>query len=254
VVGGAPSLNLHARTYIDVLLGLAKEYGCLIDLHVDEAGIPDASVLEYVAEATLREGLEGRVTAGHCCTLSVVVDDVADRVIERVRQAQLCICACPLTNLYLQGGGGRVPGFRGLTRIRDLWSAGVPVACGSDNIRDPFNAYGNGDLLLAALVAGLACRMGTQQEQLALLDTITSVPATAMKLHDYGLHQGARADLVALDCAAHESVVAEQPARRLVVLGGRLANDVSTTRHGDGESGRWIENRPALRRKRSRLG
>jgi cytosine/creatinine deaminase len=223
VIGGVPRLNPAPRAYVDELLQLAGEYDCLVDLHVDEASTPDASVLEYVADATLRHGLAGRVTCSHCCSLAVVDDDVADRVIERVREARITVCACPLTNLYLQGGGGRVPGFRGITRIRDLWTAGVGVACGSDNIRDPFNAYGNGDLLLASLIAGLTCRITTATEQLALLDTITSVPAAAMRLGDYGLAEGNRADLVALDCATLAAVVPEQPGRRLVVLGGQIA-------------------------------
>ena len=147
-------------------------------------------------------------------------DEVADRVIERVREARLFICACPITNLYLQGGGARVPGFRGVTRVMDLWRAGVPVACGSDNIRDPFNAYGNGDLLIAALVAGLACRVTDAREQRLLLDAISTVPAAAMELSDYGLREGARADLVALECDALDTVVSEQPNRRVIVLGG----------------------------------
>jgi cytosine/creatinine deaminase len=221
VIGGVPSLNSEPRPYVDGVLRLAKEYDCLVDLHVDETGIPDASVLEYVAEATLREGLVGRVTCSHCCSLSVVDDATADRVIERVHEAGITICACPLTNLYLQGGGGGVPGFRGLTRVRDLWQRGVGVACASDNIRDPFNAYGNGDLLLAALIAGLACRLGSATDQLALLETISSVPAAAMALSDYGVREGNRADLVALDCRTLESVVSEQPARCLVLLGGQ---------------------------------
>lgn len=222
VVGGVPSLNNDPRPYVDGLLELAASYSRPVDLHVEENGTPDASILEYVAEATLRRGLQGRVTCSHCCSLSAVPDDEADRVIERVREAELVICACPLTNLYLQGEGTRVPGFRGLTRVRDLWNAGVRVACGSDNIRDPFNAYGNGDLLVAALIAGLACRMGTAADQTALLETVTAVPAAAMQLSDYGLHAGARADLVALDCETRQSVIADQPARRLVLLGGKL--------------------------------
>jgi cytosine deaminase len=220
-IGGVPNLNPLPRPYVDRVLDLAREYGCRVDLHVDENCNDDVSVLEYVAEATVREGLEGRVTCSHCCSLSVVPDVVADRVIAKLRQAQIYICALPLTNLFLQGGGSRAPGPRGLTRVRDLWDAGIAVCCGSDNIRDPFNPYGNGDPLLAALLCGLACRMGSASDQAALLATVTSAGAAAMGLADYGLQVGARADLVALDCESPTAILAEQPARKLMVLGGR---------------------------------
>jgi cytosine deaminase len=151
----------------------------------------------------------------------MVADDDADRVIPKVRAAGLFIATQPLTNLYLQGGGGRVPGPRGLTRVRDLWQAGVTVCCASDNIQDPFNPYGNGDPLLAALIAGLALRLGSPADQATLLDSITVAGAAAMGLDDYGLRPGARADLAALACTTPSSIIAEQPARTLVVLGGR---------------------------------
>src|SRR5262249_20721431 len=131
------------------------------------------------------------------------------------------IATQPLTNLYLQGGGGRVPGPRGLTRVRDLWQAGVTVCCASDNIQDPFNPYGNGDPLLAALIAGLALRLGSAAGQARLRDGIRVAGAAAMGREDYGLRPGARADLVALACLPPSSILAEQPARKLVVLAGR---------------------------------
>ncbi|HEY7059899.1 MAG TPA: amidohydrolase family protein [Chloroflexota bacterium] len=221
VVGGVPNVNADPRRYVDTMLALAQEYGVLVDFHVEENCDADASVLEYVADATRAAGLVGRVTCSHCCSLSIVSDAAADRVIAKVKAAGIFIATQPLTNLYLQGGGGRVPGPRGLTRVRDLWQAGVTVCCASDNIQDPFNPYGNGDPLLAALVAGLALRIGSPADQAALLDSITVAGASAMGLEDYGLRPGARADLVALACATPGNVIAEQPTRKLVVLGGR---------------------------------
>lgn len=224
-IGGTPNLNADPRRYVDTLLDLAAEYGIRADLHVEENTAPDVSVLEYVAEATMRLDLQGRVTASHCCSLSMVSDDVADRVIAKVRAAGIAVCTLPLTNLFLQGEGGRVPGPRGLTRVRDLWTAGVPVCCGSDNIEDPFNPYGNGDLLLAALVCGLAVRQGSEDEQARLLDSITGIPAAAMGLEGYGLRVGARADVVAFACQSQAELLARQPERVLVVQQGCIVVD-----------------------------
>jgi cytosine deaminase len=220
-VGGSPSQSADPRRYAEAVFDLAEETGCLVDLHVDEAQVPNAGTLEFVARETLRRNLAGRVSAGHCSTLSLLDDAAADEMIGLMRTAELSISTCPFTSLYLQGGGGRVPGFRGLTRVKDLLAAGVNVCCGSDNIRDPFNPYGNGDLVLAALILGLACRMGDHDERELLLRTITDAGAKAMGLRDYGLRVGARADLVAFDCASTDEILAEQPARRLVLLNGK---------------------------------
>lgn len=222
VVGGVPSVNPDPKGYIDVILGLAKQFDVLVDFHVDEKGIADVSTLAYLAEATMREGLVGMVSAGHCCTLAVVEDALADQVIGLVRQAEISISTCPMTNLFLQGGGGRVPGFRGLTRVRDLLTAGVNLCCASDNVRDPFNPYGNGDPILAALLAGLAARVGTREEQEALVGTVTTAGASAMRLRDYGLRPGCRADLVAVPCESVSRVLADLPGERTVLLNGQV--------------------------------
>jgi cytosine deaminase len=62
--------------------------------------------------------------------------------------------------------------------------------------------------------------MGAHDERKTLLATITEAGAKAMRLSDHGLREGARADLVAFDCAPTDDIIAEQPARRLVLLNG----------------------------------
>ena len=50
----------------------------------------------------------------------------------------------PSTNLYLQGRGDTTRVRRGITPIKKIYENGVKVAIASDNIRDPFNCFGNG--------------------------------------------------------------------------------------------------------------
>ena len=72
-------------------------------------------------------------------------------------KAGIAVVTLPAANLFLQGrDAGQLPP-RGLTRVRELLDAGVPVAAASDNIQDPFIPIGSGDLLEIArwtLVAG----------------------------------------------------------------------------------------------------
>jgi cytosine deaminase len=43
--------------------------------------------------------------------------------------------------------GGRTPRWRGVTALHELKAAGVNVMIASDNVRDPFYAYGDLDML-----------------------------------------------------------------------------------------------------------
>ncbi|MGO7976258.1 cytosine deaminase, partial [Rhizobium ruizarguesonis] len=44
--------------------------GLDVDLHVDETDDRGAETLKAIAEAVLRTGFAGKVTAGHCCSLA----------------------------------------------------------------------------------------------------------------------------------------------------------------------------------------
>ena len=53
-----------------------------------------------------------------------------------------------MCNLFLQDRqAGRTPRWRGVTALHELSDAGVNVMVASDNVRDPFYAYGDLDML-----------------------------------------------------------------------------------------------------------
>jgi cytosine deaminase len=106
--------------------------------------------------------------------------------------------------------------------VRRLLRAGVPVALASNNIRNPFTPVGTADLAHMAFVAAVAAHMGTPADLRALLATITVHPARLLRLPDYGLAPGCRADLVAWECARPEDAIAALPPRTLVIKRGRV--------------------------------
>lgn len=227
-VGGAPALDEDPERHIDYVFTLAEQYGRPIDLHMDESDDPRDFYLPYVAEKTIAAGYHGRVVAGHCCALAAVDDATAVRTIERVREAGITVVTLPSANLYLQGRGdvGRVR--RGITRVRELLKAGVPVCCGSDNVQDPFNPFGRGDLLLVAHLLAHAAHMGSPAEQAAVLESITMTPAAALGLTTYGLAVDCAADLVVLDTLDPQMVLATVPPRRYVIKGGAVVAETRT--------------------------
>jgi cytosine deaminase len=150
ILGGAMAEHPQSRQAMLNVVEMAGEYGLDLDIHADETGDPASSVLLHLAEAVLETGYDGRVLAGHCCVLTVQDEATQLRTIEKVAEAGIAVVSLPMCNLYLQDRDGSAtvtPIRRGVTLLREMKAAGIPVAIASDNTRDPFYAYGDLDAL-----------------------------------------------------------------------------------------------------------
>ena len=151
ILGGSVADHPQARQAIFAAVNAAGEHGLDLDLHCDETAEPAAEALRHLADAVLETGFEGRVAAGHCCSLANQDEATARATIEKVAKAGIAVISLPMCNMYLQdrhnGHGVRTPRWRGVTPLTELRAAGVPVAIASDNTRDPFYAYGDLDML-----------------------------------------------------------------------------------------------------------
>jgi cytosine deaminase len=101
----------------------------------------------------------------------------------------------------------------------------VRVAAASGNIQDPFIPTGSGDPLEVALDAARrsprACRPSLSLRQ------VTSQPASILGLgSSWGIHEGARADLLITDADDPEDLVATGSLKRTVLVGGRVVAGV----------------------------
>ncbi|HEU4657490.1 MAG TPA: amidohydrolase family protein [Capillimicrobium sp.] len=214
LLGAFVAVNADPAASLDALLDLAVDTGARVDVHLDEHCDPGASWLEHLADATIARGLEGRVAAGHCCALSVLDDERAQRVVGKVAAAGMEIIALPALNLYLQGRGDGTPRTRGLTLVHELVAAGVPVRFGSDNVRDPFYPYGDADPLEAAWLAGLAAHV---DDHAVLLSGVCGGRAT--------VEPGDPAELVLVPADSVQDALARRPGGRETVLAaGRAAH------------------------------
>jgi len=233
-IGGAPHLSSTPDDDIARLFRMADELGCPIDLHVDENDDPNVRTVLTIAEQTKRFGFEGKVTVGHLCSLAGMPQHIADEVIERMAEARLKAVTLPAANLYLQGRGDQGVVRRGVTRVKELLAAGIPLAAASDNIHDPFHPFGRGDLLQIALITGYAAHMGSPQDMRQLLRMITVTAADVIGLQDYGVKPGRPADFVILDARTPEEALTMLPAARWVGKRGRFV--FASVAHG-----RWLE-------------
>jgi cytosine deaminase len=225
VVGGMPfneASPQDSRRHIEIVFDIARQFDADIDMHVDETDDPAARTLEVLAELTIANGWQGRVTAGHTCALASYPRDYADHVIGRLRQANVNMIANPATNLMLQGRLDDYPKRRGVTQVKELLAAGVNVACGQDCVHDTFYPFGQNDPLEIAFLLCHASQMSQPAEILTVMDMVTNNGAKALRVPDFRVAVGGVADLVVLDARDARGAFATRLPRRWVIRKGRL--------------------------------
>ena len=116
------------------------------------------------------------------------------------------------------------------------------MAAGQDCVDDAFYPFGSADPLQVALIVAHAAQLGTPDEIAAALRMVTDDAARLLRLPDYGLTPGARADLVALDAETGRDALREQAPRRWVIHGGRLVAETVVEQRLHSPSGK--EKRP----------
>ncbi|MDY4181485.1 MAG: amidohydrolase family protein [Pseudoflavonifractor sp.] len=221
-IAGYPLFTDDPMGNIDQVFALAEEYGLPLDLHIDERDEPDISCFLSVIEHTKRYHMEGRVTCGHVTALCAVEDEPAHRAICEAVEAGINIITLPSCNMVLMGRKDKQPIRRGVTRVDEFLKAGANVAVASDNVRDPYRPFGNGDLLEEALFAAQVLQYGTADQLDEVMRMITTRPARNTMIPDYGLAQGCRADLVILDAPTAKEAIISQSERLYVLKGGKI--------------------------------
>jgi cytosine/creatinine deaminase len=227
LIGGCPYNDSDGLEHIRIVFALATAFGVDVDFHADFADEPDHLHVREIAAQTVRAGWQGRVAVGHLSELGAVPVFRQDEIIAEIASAGVGVICLPATDLYLMGRRDDYNVRRGLTPVRRLLAAGVPVALASNNIRNPFTPVGTADLSHMAFVASVAAHMGTPADLRALLAAITLHPARLLRLPDYGLAPGCLADLVVWDCARPEDAVATLAPRTLVLKRGRVTIEAS---------------------------
>jgi cytosine/creatinine deaminase len=234
VVGGIPHYELTREDGVESVrfaMALADEHGLRVDIHCDETDDEHSRFVEVMVAETIRRGMSGRVTASHTTAMHSYNNAYAHRLIANIARARLHMVTNPLDNAVLQGRFDTGPIRRGHTRVKQLLQAGVNVCIGHDSVMDPWYPLGYGDPLQAAFVLVHLGQMSGDSELRQLIEMITTNPAAALGLPDYGLRTGGPADLVVFDAPSEADALRLVAPRTLVLRGGKVVARSTPAQH-----------------------
>ncbi|HEX3815264.1 MAG TPA: amidohydrolase family protein [Mycobacteriales bacterium] len=225
VVGGCPHLTPDPAAEVVRLLDLADRLNLPVDLHTDEQLGADVLSIEPFLREVDRRGLGGRAAASHCVSLGSLSPAEIAALAAEIHRVGLGIITLPITNLYLQARAEPVRTPRGLPALRALLDAGVTVAAGGDNVRDPFNPMGRADPFETTSLLITAGHLDADQA----LHAVTAGARRILRLPPAGTVIGQRADLMAVRAPTLADALAGPGDDRIVLYRGRLVSRTTVT-------------------------
>ena len=150
------------------------------------------------------------MAVSHAFALGTIAPSLFDKTADALARAQVAIMtSCPPS--------APVP------PVKALRERGVLVFAGSDNIRDCWSPFGDGDMLHRAAIIAERHAMFTDRELEGAFALATSEADKALGCPPRELHPGAAADLVAIEAASVADAIVDRPPRLLVLRAGRIA-------------------------------
>jgi cytosine deaminase len=211
VVGGLDpgSFDRDVNGHLDVVFGVAEKHGVDIDIHLHDAGKLGLFTIEEICTRTRALGMGGHVAVSHAYGLGDLPPDAARKAADLIAAGGVAI----MTN---------APGNHNFPPVALLRAAGVTVFSGSDNIRDSWWPYGDGDMLGRAMMIAYRSGFYTDEELKSAFDVVTEAGAKALRLEGYGITVGSRADFVTLAADHVPEAVVAVPKGRSVYKAGKL--------------------------------
>jgi cytosine deaminase len=211
LVGGLDPAGFDGdvKGQLDIVFGLAERFGKDIDIHLHDGGETGAAELREIAERAIAAGMQGRVAVSHAFALGTIAEGLFEETVDWLARAEVAIMtSCPPS--------APVPPVQALRR------RGVTVFAGSDNIRDCWSPYGNGDMLDRAAIIAARHEMFLDSDLEEAFALVTDEADRALGYLHRGLHVGSVADVIVIEAASVADAVVDRPPRWLVLRAGRV--------------------------------
>lgn len=201
-IGAIPHFEFtreYSVSSLNYAFELAQEYDLLMDVHCDEIDDEASRGLETLATRAYEAGIGEKITASHTTAMHSYNNAYFIRLLRLLKMSGINFVSNPLVNTHLQGRVDTYPKRRGVTRVKELTEAGLNVSFGQDDIEDPWNPMGTGNLRDVVLNGLYVTQMMGRQEILDSYKFITHNAARTLHLKDYGIRVGNSANFIVLD-------------------------------------------------------
>jgi cytosine/creatinine deaminase len=211
LVGGIDpaTFDRDVERHLEIVFGIAQKRAVDVDIHLHDGGTLGIFEIEQIAAWTRKLGMAGHVAVSHAYSLGDIPAERQQKIAATLAESGVAI----MTN---------APGASSFPPITTLRKAGVTVFSGSDNIRDSWWPYGDGDMLGRANIIGYRSGFYEDWELEAAFDIVTFGGAKALRLEGYGIEIGANADFVTFKAVHIPEAVVAVPKERSVYKGGKL--------------------------------
>ena len=210
VIGGLDPAGFYDDVdgQVRLIFSLAVHHGASIDIHLHDRGAVGQSELMRICDATIAEGLGGRVAVSHAFCLADLDEDLLRSTLERLRQAGVAIitAASPASPM---------------PPVERLWEHGVAFALGTDTAQS-WSPFGTGDLLERASAFAARADLRFADGLRRTLEMATSGNAQVLGLPAPAIAVGSPAQFVVVDASSPEDAVAQHGRRILVVNGSPI--------------------------------
>jgi cytosine deaminase len=221
VVGGAPYMDRDSHGQVARIFALAERFGVDIDFHLDFALDPTHLDLIEVCRMAETTGWSGRVAIGHVTKLSAVPGERLVELGARLAAAGVAVTSLPATDLFLTGRDHDHNVPRGVAPVHRLVEMGVTCSLSTNNVLNPFTPFGDCSLVRMSNLYANVAQVGTPAGMAVCLDMVSAMSARLLNLPDYGIREGAPADLVVLDCDSPAAAISEIAQPLIGLKGGR---------------------------------
>jgi cytosine/adenosine deaminase-related metal-dependent hydrolase len=194
---------------LDITFATADRHQKPIDIHLHEPGEIGAFTFGLLLDRVQALGLQGRVVVSHAFCLGMLAARERDALLSRTAKLGVSVLTTAPSSV-------EVPPWHA---CRD---AGVTLFAGNDGIRDMWSPYGTPDMLERAMHLGMRYDLRRDDDLELAFDCVSTQGAKACGFENYGLHEGARGDLVLVTAETTAQAVVERPKRKLVVARGKV--------------------------------
>jgi cytosine/adenosine deaminase-related metal-dependent hydrolase len=160
IVGSLPGADKGREArHLDVVMEMAKFYGKMLHVHVDQLNDPEEKETELLARKTIQWGMEGKVVAVHSISLACHNKNYRNEVYKMAQDAGLMFVTCPSAWIDHPRTEKLMPFHNAVTPVDELIENDLIVALGSDNIHDIYKPYSNGDMYVELRFLLEACKI-----------------------------------------------------------------------------------------------